>query len=181
MAETNNEVYAEFDEVVKTYDFVLTLIILCVVPFLGWVFLPLWLLGFGKWFCAESLRRLSCRLDSNSLKIKKGIFFRSEKNIPLDKITDITVSQGPLMRHYGVYTLKIETAGQNAGTQGSEGALCGIKDAKEFRNLVLQYRDRLSLDNSSESIDQNPISLIQVLQEISATLKIIENKISNND
>ena len=48
---------------------------------------------------------------------------------------------GPLMRHYGLRGLKVETAGQSGDT-GSEGNIVGVMDAVEFRNAVLRQRQQ---------------------------------------
>ena len=68
----------------------------------------------------EYLRRISARLTTQALEVRKGVFFRSEATIPLNRITDVRLHDGPLMRHYGLRGLKVETAGQSGDT-GSEG------------------------------------------------------------
>jgi putative membrane protein len=174
---TMNEINAEFENSSKTYVFV-TGILISLVTVIGILFIPIWILGLGQWYSAESLRRKVCLLSEKALKIKKGIFFQSEKNIPLEKITDITVVQGPLLRFYNLYILKIETAGQSAPGQANEGLLLGIKNAKDFRNKVLEYRDRIS---SFHPTDTSPLAAeneLVVLQEISETLKRIEKCVS---
>ena len=95
--------------------------------------LPFWIL-FGYWYSAESVKRTSCRLTDTALIICRGIFFRSETNIPLDKITDVAILQGPLMRLFGIYQLRVETAGQNHPRQGSEGILLGVLNSRRFRS-----------------------------------------------
>ena len=87
----------------------------------------------------EYLRRISARLTTQALEVRKGVFFRSEATIPLNRITDVRLHDGPLMRHYGLRGLKVETAGQSGDT-GSEGNIIGVIDAVEFRNAVLRQR-----------------------------------------
>ena len=57
---------------------------------------------------------MSARLLERKLVVKRGILFVVEKSIPLEKITDVALSQGPLMRLFGLYRLSFETAGQSA-------------------------------------------------------------------
>ena len=109
----------------------------------GWLvvgipLIPFWLL-FSLWYVPEYLRRISARLTTQALEVRKGVFFRSEATIPLDRITDVRLHDGPLMRHYGLRGLKVETAGQSGDT-GSEGNIVGVIDAVEFRNAVLRQR-----------------------------------------
>ena len=175
-----HEIFAEFEENTTTY-ILLTGAFVCVVTFIGIIFLPIWILGFGQWFSRETVRRQVCQLTEKGLKVKKGIIFRTEKNIPLEKITDLTISQGPLQRYFGIYALKIETAGQSNPQGGGEGVLVGIKGAKDFRNHVLEYRDRISPTAHSDSLADAPVTQLDLLQEISSTLKNIERKLSRED
>ena len=133
---------ARFDDKLKTYWFVQVALVL-VVSVAGIVIVPFWVLGWGQWYARRSFEALKCELNERTLVVKRGIFFRVEKTIPLDKIQDLTVKEGPLLRWLGLRSLKIETAGQ--GTPGaSEADLVGIIDPIDFRDAVLRQRDLLS-------------------------------------
>ena len=112
--------------------------------------IPLLLIWFpvGKIFTRRYLERMSCELTSKALKVNKGILVRVEKTIPLEKITDMGMVQGPIMRHFGLHKLMVETAGQSGA--GALVSLTGIVAAKEFREAVLAQRDALA-STSSES------------------------------
>ena len=116
--------------------------LLLIMAVVGIPLIPFWL-WFSLWYGPESHRRMSGRLTAQALEIRKGVFFRTESTIPLNRITDLRLHDDPLMRHYGLRGLKVETAGQG-GTTGSEGNLVGIIDAVEFRNAVLLQRQRES-------------------------------------
>ncbi len=133
---------AVFDEKLKFYWWVHG-IILCVVTVVGWIVLPFWLLGFGQRVCRLGFERLQCDLTDRGLHVRKGYIFRVEKNIPLDKIQDLTVNEGPLLRYLGLASLKIETAGAAAPQGQADASLAGIVDALEFRDAVLDARDRV--------------------------------------
>jgi putative membrane protein len=133
---------ARFDDKLKTYWY-LQYVLVLIVTVAGILLLPIWLLGWGRWYVRRNFEMLMCELHQRTLVVKRGIFFRVEKTIPLDKIQDLTVKEGPLLRWLGLRSLKIETAGQ--GTPGaSEAHLIGIVDPVEFRDKVLQQRDALS-------------------------------------
>ena len=133
---------ARFEDKLKTYWF-LQGVIIFVATIVGIAFMPIWLLGFGQWYARRSFEALQCELNERTLVVKRGIFFRVEKTIPLDKIQDLTVKEGPLLRWLGLRSLKIETAGQ--GTPGSsEADLVGIVDPIDFRDQVLRQRDAMS-------------------------------------
>ena len=108
----------------------------------GILLIPFWW-AFSFWYGAEYMRRVSARLTTNALEIKVGVFFRKESTIPLNRITDLRLHDGPLMRHYGLRGLKVETAGGGGQNASSEGNLIGVIDAEGFRNAVLAQRQRV--------------------------------------
>ena len=108
----------------------------------GILLIPFWLF-LSSWYGKEFLRRVSARLTTNALEIKIGVFFRKESTIPLNRITDLRLHDGPVMRHYGLRGLKVETAGMSGQDSSSEGNLMGVVDAEGFRNAVLAQRQRV--------------------------------------
>lgn len=156
---------ARFDDKLKTYWFMQMVLILAVTV-VGILILPIWFLGWGQWYVRRSFESLKCDLHHRTLVVKRGIFFRVEKTIPLDKIQDLTVKEGPLLRYLGLRSLKIETAGQ--GTPGqSEADLIGIVDPIEFRDAVLRQRDAMSVTPASlPATDTTTGSEIELLTEI---------------
>lgn len=89
-------------------------------------------------------QRLSVRLTSRELKVRRGILVVEEKSIPLEKITDLAVYQGPVMRAMGLKGIKVETAGQTSTTGSALVTVVGIVDTDDFRDLVLEQRDRVA-------------------------------------
>ena len=105
--------------------------------------LPLWFL-FGMIVTRKFLEHMSCTLTDRTLVVKKGWLDRIEKTIPLEKITDLAIKQGPIMRAMGLHLLSIETAGSSGGAaSGSLVSLIGIEGTIAFRNDVLAQRDSL--------------------------------------
>ena len=87
-------------------------------------------------------RRLRYDVDEDSVNIRQGVLFHVEKVIPLEKITDIKLMQGPLMRLFGVYNILIQTAG--SGHQVPEGIMTFESHAKavEVRERIMVARQR---------------------------------------
>ena len=142
--------------------------------------IPLLLLWFpiGFVFTKRYLDRMDCLLTDKALKVRKGIFVRIEKTIPLEKITDMGMVQGPIMRHFDLYTLTVETAGQSG--QGALISLTGIIDAKSFREVVLKQREAISAispQSASEAVRQKPFDSSPLLSEIRDSLLRIEAKL----
>ena len=132
---------AQFDERYTGHLRVLVSLFL-VITVVGILLIPFWLI-FSLWFAPESLRRLSACVTHNSVEIKKGVYFRKEITIPLSRITDVRLHDGPLMRFYGIRGLRVETAGQAGQYAGTEGDLVGVVDPVEFRDAILRQRELL--------------------------------------
>lgn len=131
---------AEFNPKVCTY-WLLSGGIAIACTFIG---IPLLLLWFpiGLVVTKRYLDSMECTLTDKALKVKKGVFVKVEKTIPLEKITDMGMVQGPIMRAFDLHTLSVETAGQSG--VGALVALTGIVDAPSFREAVLNQREAVS-------------------------------------
>ena len=144
-----------------------------VITVVGILLIPFWLL-LSFWYGREYLRRLSARLTTQALELRKGVFFRSESTIPLNRITGLRMHDGPLMRRYNLRGLKVETAGQS-GSTGSEGDMVGVIDAVEFRDAVLRQRQVvLNAEQAAESPETGGVA--DILTEIRDILARIEAK-----
>lgn len=129
---------AQFDRSAIAYWRVLVSLVM-VITVVGIPFIPFWLL-YSLWLGPKYFDGLSARLTTQALELRKGVFTRSESTVPLNRITDLKLYQGPLMRRFGLHRLKVETAGQSGPSASSEGDLLGVVDAAAFRNAILRQR-----------------------------------------
>lgn len=173
---------AEFDPRVKSYWIWQKVLIFAVTIIL----LPISLLCliFGKMVVEHYLARMSCVLTERSLEIKKGLFNRVESTVPLEKITDLQMFQGPMMRHFGVHGFKVETAGQTAVAGGALVQMVGIVDTPGFRKAVLAQRDLVArggpaiadaAKRSTGKAGETSDTTVEVLREIRDTLARVEH------
>jgi len=137
----------------------------------------------ASFFIDRYLENLSCTLTERTLDIKKGILNKTESTIPLEKITDLQLFQGPIMRYFGLHGFKVETAGQSSGPGGALVNIVGIVDTKAFRTAVLEQRDRLhdrdpaaSPRQISAAPSHEPVGgeQVELLREMRDTLARIE-------
>jgi len=138
-------------EAVYQYTLVFTslLIAVCGIGAFGAGLLlgPLWYLTLGRWVHRRQVDALRYWLNGSTLRINKGFIFLQRKSIPLDRVTDFVLTQGPLARYYGVWVIKVQTAGM--GQQRAEGVLVGVVDAEAVRDLLLAKRDEVAQGNRS--------------------------------
>lgn len=167
---------AKFEPRIKTYIHA-TVILTMVLTVVGILLIPVWLIA-GRIYLNKYFDNLYCELSTRALHFKKGVLFTTERTIPLDKIQDLTFKEGPLLRYFGLSSLMIETAGNSAANM-TDMKLLGIIDAAHFRQKVIEQRDEITYnrgggdDNVSADTENQ---LVPLLEEISATLKRIEDK-----
>lgn len=165
---------ATFEPRLKTYINVLVIGTM-VLTVAGIILIPVWLIA-GRAYLNRYFDNLFCELTTRALHFKKGVLFTTERTIPLDKVQDLTFREGPILRYFGLSSLKIETAGQNA-TSEADMKLLGIVDAHKFRQMVMEQRDEITynrLSDSGKTDAEHPLE--PLLKEISETLKRIEAK-----
>ncbi|GFD90635.1 membrane protein [Tenacibaculum sp. KUL152] len=145
---------ATFNPAVKTY-WLISLLLVSTITVVG---IPVLIISIPLFFLISSkiLAAMSAIVTERKLVVKRGVFNKEEKSIPLEKITDVAMVQGPLMRVFNLYRLSFETAGQSA--QGALVSLIGINDAEAFRETILAQKDKLLTGNNAmpeQKTDEN--------------------------
>ena len=168
---------ATFSSAVRKY----ILIMPCLFMLLSVVGIPLifvWFLGPGWMISKRYFEGLSCELTSSKLKFSKGVLVRVDKTIPLENIQDLTFIEGPILKAFGLSVLKIETAG-SSGPHSANMRLIGIENAREFRNNVLDQRDKMKARNNAPVGHSSNDDLLSVMREIKDVLVEIKNQGKN--
>jgi len=91
------------------------------------------------WFYPKWAAVLRYCFDDKALRVERGILFRSRKTIPLDKITDLELFQGPLLRALDMWVIKVQTA--STGMQTPEAVLYGVVHPEQIRDEILAARN----------------------------------------
>ena len=94
---------------------------------------------FGKWLIEQQAEALQYRIEGKTLRVDYGVFFLKRKAIPLDRITDFALVQGPLMRLLGIWAMQVQTA--STGLQTPEATLIAIENPEKVRDELLRRRD----------------------------------------
>ncbi|WP_404342132.1 PH domain-containing protein [Pseudoalteromonas mariniglutinosa] len=161
---------ASFDPKIKQYWLLITLLF-SIMSIVGVIFIPIVLVLV--WVLAKRiLAAMSADLLVRKLVVKRGILFKEEKSIPLEKITDVGLSQGPLMRLFGLYRLSFETAGQSG--HGALVSLLGVVDASEFREAILTQKDNLTAQQPTKANSDEPQSQVELIRALTYSVKNIE-------
>ncbi len=87
--------------------------------------------------------RFEFRVGEDEIRIDSGIFSRTHRSIPFDRIQDVDITQGPVARLLRMAQVKFETGG-SAGSGADEGVLAAIP-LERAEQLRLQVRSRRSV------------------------------------
>jgi membrane protein YdbS with pleckstrin-like domain len=125
------------------------------VAFLGLLFFLLVVFGllialvatFGVWLARQQANNLRYRLEGNTLRADSGVFFFSRQSIPLERITDINLVQGPVQRFFGIWAMRIQTA----GSAQCEATLFGVREPESIRELILSKRKSINGEKSDDA------------------------------
>ena len=141
----------------------------------GIIVLPI-ALPIAWWYYRKFYATLEVVLTSRELQVSRGVLVRQEKSVPLEKVTDLALIQGPIMRRMDIKGLQVETAGQSSGPGGSLIKLIGINDTEGFRDDALDQRDKVTdgIAPGETTAATEADSSIALLTEIRDSLKRIE-------
>jgi len=148
---------------------------LCVI---GWLILMvpilLWIPAF--------YRSLEYIVDSDSVKMKKGVFWRKHVIVPYTKITNIDVTQGPVQRMLNIGTIYVQTAGAG-GTQGAQAELIllGVRDLQGLKDTIMErvrgYTISRPEEVKKEVVEESDSrTLRRMLKELTAIREVLEKK-----
>jgi membrane protein YdbS with pleckstrin-like domain len=82
-------------------------------------------------------------MSSRSLRIRRGIWTLREMTITFENVQNIKITQGPVMRLFGIKNVVVETAGsaghsaESGRTAENQAVLEGVDNADEIRDLIL--------------------------------------------
>jgi membrane protein YdbS with pleckstrin-like domain len=137
----------------KSYNYA-SMLLIFVVGVLSW-YIPL--LYFGDFFVAVFLgvpiliifaiwavwipwyyTTVVYRLTADEISWRRGVWFKRTGIVPYSRITNIDIVQGPVMRAFGISSLRIQTAGYS-GQATSEISIEGMTRPEEVREMIMGY------------------------------------------
>ena len=119
-------------------------------------------------------RSVVYHLSGTEMTWKRGVWFMGTGIVPYNRITNVDIVQGPLMRIFGISDLRIQTAGYSAQAQ-AEIRIEGIEEPEEVRELIMaQVRGRPSVAATTGGEETAPAPEDAVLAELRAIRRVLE-------
>lgn len=119
-------------------------------------------------------------LHEDEMRWKRGVIFRRTGIVPYNRITNLDIRQGPVMRKLDISTISIQTAGYSGQAQSAEIRIEAIVYAEELRELVRSMvRTSMGGDGTGTGgrAPQVQTTDIQILDELKAIRALLEKKI----
>ena len=121
-------------------------------------------------------------IDEDSVRAKKGVFWRKQVTVPYTKITNVDVTQGPVQRIFDIGTIHLQTAGAS-GTQSTSAELkmWGIRNLDSVKDAIMARVKAITIPKPAASAEKPPdetdtVILKQILAEITAIREMIGRK-----
>lgn len=123
-------------------------------------------------------------LTNRSLRIRRGVMVIREMTITFENVQNVSVSQGPLERYFGIANVVVETAGggvvasQNQGAQRNplhRGLIAGIDNAWEVRKLIMSRLGRSGTAGLGDEEAERPVGAAGWSAEHVAALREIRD------
>ena len=108
------------------------------------------------------------KVTDRSLRIRAGVWSVHEMTMTFANVQNISITQGPLERLFGIADVRVETAGGGGGHGGPHGkgdgfganlhtaVFRGVDDAEEIRDLMLARLRRVRGAGLGDLDDRRP-------------------------
>jgi len=117
---------------------------------------------------------------NNEVVIERGVYWKRKSFVPYNRITNIDIVQGPLARHFGLGTVRVQTAGYSAGGGGTthvaEAVILNVKNFEEIKDTIMNFVRKLkpvAVEAEAEVAAPENISK-QILNELRKIREILE-------
>ncbi|ADN37180.1 membrane-flanked domain protein [Methanolacinia petrolearia DSM 11571] len=115
-------------------------------------------------------------LNETEMTWKRGVWFRQTGIVPYNRITNVDIVQGPLMRIFGISNLRIQTAGYSAQNV-AEIRITGIEEPEPLREMIMGFvRSRgpaAAATGGDDSESSGQVSSGEILDELREIRKIL--------
>lgn len=119
-------------------------------------------------------------LNDTEMTWKRGVWFKKTGIVPYNRITNVDISQGPVMRLFKISNLQIQTAGNSGGKAGSEISIIGVEDAEPLRAFITDFvRGTVpvtAVTGGSETVRPPDSDMSRLLLEVEKIRKILEEQ-----
>ncbi len=116
---------------------------------------------------------ITYRLTVTEITWQRGVWFRQTGIVPYNRITNVDIIQGPLMRFFSFSAVRVQTAGYSAQAR-AEIVLTGIADPKDLQEKIMNFVRRTT-PVAVEGEPEQPSTVDAVVEELRAIRRLLES------
>jgi len=119
-------------------------------------------------------------LEDDKITVTRGVWWKTKSFVPHNRITNISIYQGPISRHYGLGKLSIQTAGfsgtSSSGGKVAEAVIFGVKNFEEIKDIIINFVKGMKPEAIEAEAETKPTKDInqQILTELRKIRKAVE-------
>jgi membrane protein YdbS with pleckstrin-like domain len=116
------------------------------------------------------------RLTVTEISWQRGVWFRQTGIVPYNRITNVDILQGPLMRFYAFSAVRVQTAGYS-GQARAEIILNGIEDPRDLQEKIMSYVRKIcpvATEGEPEQAAAGGEANATVVKELQGIRKLLE-------
>lgn len=117
------------------------------------------------------------RLTVTEITWQRGVWFRQTGIVPYNRITNVDIVQGPLMRFFAFSAVRVQTAGYSAQAR-AEIVLNGIADPKDLQEKIMNFVRRtgpVAVGGGPEEVPVPPAA-DAIVEELRAIRRLLESR-----
>jgi len=138
--------------------------------------------GFTAFWIQKYYSSITYMLTNNEIVVERGVWWKRKSFVPYNRITNISVVQGPIARQFGLGTVRVQTAGfsggGSTGARVAEAVILGVKNFEEVRNVIMDFVKRVrpvAVEAEAEAPAPRGVDQ-QILNELRRIRKALESK-----
>jgi membrane protein YdbS with pleckstrin-like domain len=127
---------------------------------------------FVAWWIPLYCESITYRLTPTEITWERGVWFRQTGIVPYNRITNVDIFQGPLMRFFSFSAVRVQTAGYSAQAR-AEIVLNGIADPKDLQETIMGLVRKMG-SIATEGEPERVADLGAVVAELRAIRNLLE-------
>ncbi|HOI13609.1 MAG TPA: PH domain-containing protein [Methanoculleus sp.] len=115
------------------------------------------------------------RLTVTEVTWQRGVWFRQTGIVPYNRITNVDIIQGPLMRFFSFSAVRVQTAGYSAQAR-AEIILNGIADPKDLQEKIMNFVRTTGPVAATGGEPEGAPAADAVVEELRAIRRLLESR-----
>ena len=137
-------------------------------------------LGFACIWAPLYYKSVIYHLNGTEMTWRRGVFFRKTGIVPYNRITNVDIVQGPVMRIFGIYHLKIETAGGGSSKNSAEIQIEGVSNPEPIRQMIMDFVRGAKPAAAATGTEYKPAAgnadMQALIEEVAAIRRLLEER-----